>query len=342
MHERVVGLMATCIDVVLSDAGFVSELLAWDTLSTLTGVLDRSHSSATLRVEEWMRDPTDFTERTNFDAKEKHQSQYFRRYGHALGPQDVLALSKAAAAVSVASAGAGGVTLNSPSRLSALQIIADTLDASVVEAEDGYALRVASLLPTYLDVLHGWASADTDDSDAKKVTLFKLERVSRVLSTAACLSDGVAEVVCKEGDGAVSSRLDFLGTTARLRAVVESPLVRLLPMQDQRSRHARVTGLSPSLKDRQLYKVRIALKELCSGAPIAQVEVPLLRRLLLTPTHLTPLTAGQGHASPVAGTATSTATAVGEVTGGADGDAVLNAVRLNAAHLTVATDTDHH
>jgi len=296
--------MALCVDIVLADSGFVPELLAWSALPTLVHLLDESYFSAQRRATEWRTDPERFTERTNFDEKTNHQSQYFRRYGHALSPQDVLDLSQISATVGSAAAGAGGASPSGNGRASALHVVADTLDASSDMAEDGFSLRCGALLPTYLDVLHEWAATETKSTEAKPATLFKLERVARILSRAQCLSSGFDG---SDYGGGVTIEPSTISTSAdrpdpqafsqlvsRLEKVVHCPLTALLPVEDQFGRRDSVIGLGSDVSERQVYRLRVALKQLCPGAPLAHVEVPLLQRLVRTP-ELPAVEFGQGR-----------------------------------------------
>ena len=292
-HDRIVGTMALCVDLILGDAGFIPELVAWDALSTLTSLLEVSFNTGAARAEAWAKDPASFTLRTVYDTKEKHQSQHFRRYGHGMGPQDILDLARASAAVGAAAAGAGGVDATATPRILPLHLIADTLDATCSNVPDGFMHRCAALLPVYLQALHEWSLEKTDETDAKGVTLFKLNRLARVLGS---LRYTKMEKVTGDGErGDMDEVTDIADVLEGLSRMVHAPLVSLMPLEAQQARLVSTQGIHVS--SRQVYKLRQALRELAPGSPAAQMDVDYLKRMLDTPP-CPALTAGQGWSSP--------------------------------------------
>lgn len=82
LHDRLISLIAAAVDIILSDLGFMSELLAWDSLRRLMPLYDLAVVTATDRVTQWILDPDSFELLTVHDDEKDHRSQYFRRYGH--------------------------------------------------------------------------------------------------------------------------------------------------------------------------------------------------------------------------------------------------------------------
>jgi hypothetical protein len=194
VYSRLVGMVGLAIDIILSDCGFVAEVLAYESLKQLMPILDRFMQVSTLRMADIHINPKRFFELTIHDDASEHRSQFVRRYGNNLQTKDIDEISRV------------GISLSSARTnliVSPLHVISESILLDATREGDNLVKDVClshvipELLPAYVRYLDIWTkssnNADENDQAYKEFLAMKLQEISSILSTSVYLSPRIED-----------------------------------------------------------------------------------------------------------------------------------------------------
>jgi hypothetical protein len=258
INYRIITLLSTCIDIILADPGYLPELLAWDSLKLLIPILDIAIDTTSNIINDYQLNTIKYTEWTMHDDLDdaKHQSQYFRRYGHKYDMNTISSISRISSSIATAK-----TSIN----VSGLQFLVDTIGASTGRTH-GYSYHMSYLLPKYLQVLSDFSNGDNDNSareDPYKAFIrVKLDDISNILSKSSYLSSCAPN---KSFNELINGLNKYIPVLAGVR---ENILYDILPLEPLH------------ITDRDCSGLKLLLKQIAPESPLAHLSTSSLRSIL--------------------------------------------------------------
>jgi len=255
INYRIIAMISTCIDIILADPGYLPEMLAWDSLSKLVPIVDIAIDKAQHAIDDYRLNTTKYTEWTMHDDLDdpEHNSQFFRRYGHAYDINTIVDISRVSSSVA---------TAKTAINVSGLQLLVDTIGASVARTR-GYSYHISYLLPKYLQTLSDFSNDVSAREDPYKAFLrVKIDEISEILTKSSYIAGCAPNKTFNE---VIEGLKKYLPLLSGIRRDISLDTLTLEPLH---------------ITDRDCTGLKLIIKEIAPEAPIAHLSALALRSIL--------------------------------------------------------------